>query len=288
MLLCVSVLDSDGNPCGICGVEINDWYFRLSYPSIDGSYGSMMTIMTALEGDTLNLNNAMIGTTNDVRLKPQGVVTVKSSRFYNIYSFGETDYLGLKGHLNGKCVDGSQLSVVTLISREKYESIISNERKIWIFGSLVVVLILLLLWWIHTRYFVMPISRVIRDIREDVPLEDYHSGISELDELVEFIQCKEKENNQSALPPNVEELLQDFADKVSRLTPMEKTVLQYYIDGCSIEEVAAQAFISINTVKKHNTNINRKLEVSNREELMLYIDLFRRCGRLEEISSNII
>ena len=69
------------------------------------------------------------------------------------------------------------------------------------------------------------------------------------------------------------------------LTPMERTVLQYYIDGCSLEEVAARAYISVATAKKHNTNINRKLGVTSREELMLYIDLFRRCGRLDEIAA---
>ena len=68
---------------------------------------------------------------------------------------------------------------------------------------------------------------------------------------------------------------------------MERTVLQYYIDGYKIEEIAARAFISVNTAKKHNTNINRKLGVTTREELMLYIDLFRRCGRLEQIAYHI-
>lgn len=285
MLLCVPVLDGNGNSCGICGVEVSDLYFKLSYPSIDGTYGSMMTIMTSIEGSTLNLNNAMLGATNDVGLKPEGALTVKKDRFYNEYLSEKADYIGLTGNLTGKCVDGSQLSVVTLLSKKNYQSIVSAERRVWILGFLVFFLIVLLLSWVLTKYFVAPISRVLTDIREDVPIEGYHSGISELDELVEFIQYKEKENNQRELPPNVEELFQDFARKVSGLTPMERTVLQYYIDGCSIEEVAAKSFISVNTVKKHNTNINRKLEVSNREELMLYIDLFRRSGRLEDISS---
>ena len=87
------------------------------------------------------------------------------------------------------------------------------------------------------------------------------------------------------LPPNIEELLSGFRDRVQTLTPMERTVLQYYIDGCSLEEVAARAYISVSTAKKHNTNINRKLGVTSREELMLYIDLFRRCGRLDEIAA---
>ena len=50
-------------------------------------------------------------------------------------------------------------------------------------------------------------------------------------------------------------------------------------------KLAARAYISVATAKKHNTNINRKLGVTSREELMLYIDLFRRCGRLDEIAA---
>lgn len=92
-------------------------------------------------------------------------------------------------------------------------------------------------------------------------------------------------NDTIGLPPNIEELLSGFRDRVQTLTPIERTVLQYYIDGCSLEEVAARAYISVATAKKHNTNINRKLGVTPREELMLYIDLFRRCGRLDEIAA---
>lgn len=47
-------------------------------------------------------------------------------------------------------------------------------------------------------------------------------------------------NDTIGLPPNIEELLSGFRDRVQTLTPMERTVLQYYIDGCSLEEVAAR------------------------------------------------
>lgn len=89
---------------------------------------------------------------------------------------------------------------------------------------------------------------------------------------------------EEGLPPRVEAFLTDFREGVGTLTPMERTVLQYYIDGYGIEEIAAEAFISIYTVKKHNSNINRKLGVSTREELQVYIEIFRRCGRIDEIS----
>lgn len=35
--------------------------------------------------------------------------------------------------------------------------------------------------------------------------------------------------------------------------------------------------------KKENRSIYQKLEVSSRDELMLYIELFRRCDRLDEL-----
>ena len=54
--------------------------------------------------------------------------------------------------------------------------------------------------------------------------------------------------------------------------------------GCH-RAAAERSFVSVATVRKHNTSINRKLEVSNREELMVYVDLFRRCGRLEELKN---
>ena len=50
-----------------------------------------------------------------------------------------------------------------------------------------------------------------------------------------------------------------------------------------ISEVAELAFISIHTVRKHNANMYQKLGVGSKDELMLYIDLFRRSGRLDEI-----
>jgi len=91
---------------------------------------------------------------------------------------------------------------------------------------------------------------------------------------------------ENALPSDIEGLFVEFENRVKTLTPTERTVLQYYIDGNTLEEIAQKSYISINTAKKHNTNLNRKLGISSRDELMLYIELFRRGNRLEEISYN--
>lgn len=120
-------------------------------------------------------------------------------------------------------------------------------------------------------------------------------GVASRKELCELLQAEEAEtgsegtevteNPGDSLPNGENEvLMRDFAALVDTLTPAERGILQYVIDGCSIDEIAERACISIHTVKKHNSNMNRKLGIRSREELLRYIDLFRRSGCLDRIS----
>ena len=86
------------------------------------------------------------------------------------------------------------------------------------------------------------------------------------------------------LPPDMEDLFRSFAEKTTMLSTAERRILGYYIDGHEIADIPDMAYISINTVKKHNRSIYQKLDVASRDELMLYIELFRCCGRLEELT----
>ena len=65
----------------------------------------------------------------------------------------------------------------------------------------------------------------------------------------------------------------------------EFTEEPYYVEGYEAADIPDMEFISINTVKKHNRSIYQKLEVASRDELMLFIELFRCCGRLGELTS---
>ncbi len=85
------------------------------------------------------------------------------------------------------------------------------------------------------------------------------------------------------LPPGMGEMFDSFAEKVRTLSSAEQRILNYYIQGHEIAEIPELAFISIHTVKKHNRSIYQKLEIASRDELMLYIELFRCCGRLDEL-----
>ena len=97
-------------------------------------------------------------------------------------------------------------------------------------------------------------------------------------------QLNTRQVDPGALPPGIEEMFCSFAEKAKTLTSAERRILNYYIDGHDIAEIPDLAFISIHTVKKHNRSIYQKLEIASRDELMLYIELFRCCERLEELT----
>jgi len=85
------------------------------------------------------------------------------------------------------------------------------------------------------------------------------------------------------LPPGMEELLRSFVEKAKTLSPAEHRIFRYYIQGYEIADIPDLAYISIHTVKKHNRSIYQKLKVTSRDDLMLYIELFRCCDKLEEL-----
>lgn len=85
------------------------------------------------------------------------------------------------------------------------------------------------------------------------------------------------------LPRDLEALFEEFSQKAETLSSAEWRILNYYIEGYEIADIPDLAFISIHTVKKHNRSIYQKLGVSSRDDLMLFIELFRRSGRLEKL-----
>ncbi len=96
-------------------------------------------------------------------------------------------------------------------------------------------------------------------------------------------QLNTRQVNPGELPPDMEHMFQHFAEKVKTLSSAERRILNYYISGHEIAQIPELAFVSIHTVKKHNRSIYQKLEIASRDELMLYIELFRCCNRLDEL-----
>ncbi len=283
MLLMVPICGNDGSVQGVCGLELSELYFMLSYPSEESNLGSMVTLLAPMDGDTLQLSRAMTGRLEETYLNTENALQVKEGKYFNQYIGDAQTFLGVHTRMDLQMEDGSQLYAVTLIPQNAYLRARALGRAFWVAGSALVVAILLLLSVYLSRSFVQPFSRSLALLQNGEPLHRECSGVTEIDALFDLIQTKMQANGGSQLPANIEDLFASFARRATTLTPTEHNILKYYADGKGVSEVAEQACISINTVRRHNANIYQKLGVNSREELLLYIELFRRCDRLEEL-----
>lgn len=287
LMLYVPILDWDGKVCGVCGIEISELYFRLSYPSVESNYAGMVTVLAPIEEDELILEQAMIGNSKSLRVEPEGTLHIKDETYFNTYSGDTGSYIGLHQTIGYPTVNGRELAAVTLISQSSYDRLALESRLVWIFCSLLFLIFTLLMSVFLSRRFVKPILNSIRSFQNS-PEEHQRSGYYEIDELLSFIKSASGQKQiEKEMPSELEQFFADFVDRVKTLTPTERTILQYFINGFDISQVAQKTFSSVNTVKKHNTNINKKLCVSSREELLLCVDLFRRCGKMDQINYQI-
>ena len=276
----------EGKVRGVCGVELSELFFNMVFPSVESPYGNMVTVVAPIADKRLLLDGAISGKTDGTYFTTDGTLLIKNGEHYKTYSDGSRTYFG--NHIViPKAVDGrSDLTLVTLVPEISYQSSVAKNRTFWLCGGLGFLVLMLLAAMFLTRRFMLPIQKQIRALKDQKePQEESNSGIIEIDELLAYMHARQaKPDEESKIPPGMEELFFDFARRVETLTPMERTVLQYYINGFSVNEIAEKEFISLSTVRKHNSNINRKLGVSTREELLLYIDMFRRCDLMEKIA----
>ena len=79
-LLCVPVLDGSGTVRGICGMELSELYFGLSHSTVPSTYGSFLMLLAPMNGDTLLLDKAMLGSTEGTDLSASGEMKIRSGR----------------------------------------------------------------------------------------------------------------------------------------------------------------------------------------------------------------
>lgn len=67
--------------------------------------------------------------------------------------------------------------------------------------------------------------------------------------------------------------MQIFAEGLTRLTPKEKEIYAFYIQGMTTAQIREKLQIKENTLKFHNKNLYGKLGVSSRKQLLYYAAL---------------
>lgn len=286
-LLCVPILDGSGTVRGICGIELSDLFFTLAHDAVSGPYGSFLLVLAPLNGDTLLLDRAMLGSTQGAALRAEGVMTIRHGQRYDTFTCGDETYLGAYQILPGKLADGYPLAAVTMVPEGSYQRYAASVRRSWIIGSLIFLLAMLVVAVTLSHRFAKPIARSLAAIQDPDTAEFPRSGISEIDQLAEYLRSRPAAAlSEEALPPGIAALFSSFVERSAALTGTERQLLRYYAGGKTIGEIPELMFISASTVKTHNRNIYSKLGVSSYDGLMAYIEMFRRCDRLDALLGN--
>lgn len=118
----------------------------------------------------------------------------------------------------------------------------------------------------------------------DLPYSGGIAGCRSTVSAGELEESTQTRPEQSRFAAEIWEMADNFIAGAEMLTPAERNILQLYVAGHEIADIPELACVSINTVRKHNKSIYKKLGVGTKEELMLYIELLRRGGRLEELN----
>lgn len=287
ILSCAPIVGSNGEIYGICGIELSSTNFKKEYPVKESDFGTILTLISPKEENVLCLECGMAGNMEGTWVKGFEVFDEIPGKRYATYRSDSGSFLGMKSDLSIIDQNGNEWVAAVLISKDKSMAYIQKWRLIVMAIVAAFIVLMLVAAYLLSRKFVKPILQGFEEIKENKPVTDKNaSKIAEIEELKSFIASKRENTKIKELPENIEEMLRDFEERVQRLTPTERILLNFFAQNYTLEEIADKMYISIATAKKHNTNMNRKLEITSRSQLMVYVELFKRCNRLEDIISD--
>lgn len=288
MLLCVPVRGNNGTVYGICGIELSSLYFTKYYPSTSSEFGTITTILAPEDENGFEIAKGMYSGEqyefgSDILSKVKG-------RHFNRYKSDKDCFVGVQQGVDISADDnGCKWNVAVLLPLASYKHY-DTSRKITItVGMLALVAVLFLLSLMLSHKYVSPIIENIRAIQSGEFNDEQKTGYTEIDYLLSYVtELKNEQHTDSTasgreVPEGVNEIFDTFIAQVKTLTEAEYNIFRLYMEGHQIVEIPELAFISMSTVRKHNRSIYEKLGVSSRDEMMLYIDLLTKCGRIDEL-----
>ena len=287
VLLVVPVVGAEGTVYGVCGFELNELHFRFSNPIIESEFGPMLTVLAPRGDGELEVNRGMVGGITGYLTGDELLTRKKDGQLLSYAALNQT-FVGDEQPITLSPIlyEGENGWVVaTLLPMEYYRDYYNRNRLILAASLALLLIVSIAISRILSNRYVRPISNGLLAIREEKADAAEDTGILELDALYQYLKGRSDSQpiGKEEIPRGVEEIFDNFIEKVGRLTASERNIFQYYIEGHEIAELPGLLYTSMSTVRKHNRSIYTKLEVASRDELMLYIDLLRRCGRLQDL-----
>lgn len=295
----------NGDIIGICGLEINDLYLKLTYSAADTeSKHAVCAILDSVNG---GYKGQFISNRSGYLPPECEYVTAKEQDSFVEYVCGKSKYIGNKREI---VIDGNKLTLAMMIPKSHYSKIVTKRRMMT--ASIFFIITLAAFGsslWLSKKY-IAPIRQSIVEFKENTSAKDVHSGIIDIDDFFSFL-AEQDRKNEAALAEvqkqNIEiqstldqiseentearreiarlsylrkdEVNQDdyeqFLSGLKTLTKMERSVFDYYLEGKKVKEIVEILGIKESTVRFHNRNIYSKLGVNSLKQLLLFAAIMK-------------
>jgi len=285
-LMCsVPLIDSGGNPFGVCGFEFSEWNFLNHFTPDSGSFSDVFVLFGQTDDTGIMTGNALYAgkstATAGVRYGGTLALAHAGEGRLNTYITGDGKaYMGLSEeivlvHSNSVFYD-NQYALSLLIDKGEIDALaVRSNMTIIIICVAMLILGCALSLFISINY-TSPIKSALNAIADGNLELAPKTNIKEIDRIIEKLRLKD-----SHTP---DELFEDFFARHKTLTPAEAGIFKCYFSGMTNDEIMKSLFITDHTLKAHNRHIFAKLAVSSKNELLLYIEMIKKSGLEQRIS----
>lgn len=283
MLCAVPLVASDGTVFGICGFEVSEMLFKLSFAPEAEGYDHLFCLLSPMDENTLRLSGSLFaGSFAAGPAAPERTRMEISSGLGGFFSYQQPEkqgYAGLHKTISLYPADsayGNERWAVALMMPEKglYRLISARSRSL-IIGLVILMLANIGLASFMSQRYIRPVAEALECLKNPNPAAK--TKIPEIDDLIEFLAAQDE-----LIGPQEKRALQTrehsamylaFRRNIKSLSAAEKAVFDLYVQGYTAKEIAEILCLSINTIKTHNRRIYSKLNVTSRKELMVYIQM---------------
>lgn len=298
----VPLLDNDGNPYGICGLEISKTAFEsILRQKSSYEFGREVILFSTRIGDGIDMDNALVlgmntswlinGDSKYLYISPHSEDN-KLNDYYFTKPSSETILgydIDVRIYPKKSTFSDAKWSLAILIPKSDVTS--KSARLYYIlFVMLLLLAISVVITFFTSKYCISPILEAIKMIKSNET--QGRTNITEIDDLIEFLSMRSEPakkgietdlqlaasarstKHADSTEPSPEHLSPEqykkFEDQLQTLSNAERRIFDLYIEGYDAKEICNMLYISINTLKTHNRRIYTKMNVSSRAELLKY------------------
>ncbi len=309
-LLFVPLRLEDGTVLGVCGIEVSDRMFKQLYSPKESAYQAVFAIAAPSDSNVLYADRGMLAgnayLTGNNLTSP--LIAEGEDGGFRFWGDGSASYGGLsetiKVYPSGSpYVDETWIAAI-LMPRQALNAAIKGN-SLYLYGIILVLLLASIGSSILvSRKYLQPLKRMFDRVQSDAYDEEgEESGVVEIDDLFNFIAQRTRQHQEELAlleqdkreaeiryeqvrtdvsritGAKKEEIDMDgyrlFLESLHTLTPREREIFDFYLEGCSTKAVLERTGFSERTLKFHNSNIYSKLGVPSRKKLLQFAAIMK-------------